>query len=76
MTCKEFQINNTFNEDDKKFIEFVKVAKFKQCPKCRYWVEKNMVIFHNLHRAVTTCLVVVATNFATNVVASTANVNA
>jgi|JI6StandDraft_1071083.scaffolds.fasta_scaffold01165_17 hypothetical protein len=43
MTCKEHEINNTFNDDDKKFIDFVKGAKFKQCPKCRFWVEKNMV---------------------------------
>ena len=23
------------------FVNFVKGMKFKQCPKCRYWVEKN-----------------------------------
>lgn len=46
MTCKEHEINATFNEDDKKFIDFVKGAKFKQCPKCRYWVEKNQVSSH------------------------------
>ena len=29
------------SEDDKKFFEFAKGAKFKQCPKCKFWVEKS-----------------------------------
>lgn len=40
MTCAEYKINNTFSKDDEDFIKFVKGAKFKQCPKCNYWVER------------------------------------
>jgi len=28
---------------DSKFEKFVKGKKFKQCPKCKYWVEKSQV---------------------------------
>lgn len=41
MTCKEYKISSTTSEDDEKFISFVKGKKFKQCPKCKFWVEKN-----------------------------------
>ena len=41
MTCAEYRINNSFDKNDEKFIDFVKGAKFKQCPKCNYWVERN-----------------------------------
>lgn len=41
MTCAEYRINNSFDKNDEKFINFVKGAKFKQCPKCKYWVERN-----------------------------------
>jgi len=40
MTCAEYKINNTFSKDDADFIQFVRGAKFKQCPKCNYWVER------------------------------------
>lgn len=41
MSCKEYKISSTTSEDDEKFISFVKGKKFKQCPKCKFWVEKN-----------------------------------
>jgi hypothetical protein len=40
MSCAEYRISNTFSQDDKKFEEFVRGAKFKQCPKCKFWVER------------------------------------
>jgi hypothetical protein len=46
MTCKEYQITNTHTKDDDKFITFVSGSKFKQCPKCKYWVEKTMGCDH------------------------------
>jgi len=41
MTCKEYQITNTETEDDIKFKNFVKGAKYKMCPKCNFWVSKT-----------------------------------
>lgn len=41
LSCKEFNINRVFDKNDEKFIEFVKGAKYKQCPSCLFWVEKN-----------------------------------
>lgn len=41
MTCKEYQINSKFSDDDKKFVEFVRGKKYKQCSQCKFWVEKN-----------------------------------
>lgn len=38
MSCKEYQISSTHNEEDDKFLSFVKGKKFKQCPKCKFWV--------------------------------------
>ena len=38
---EEYKDNSTYPKDDQKFDEFVKGQKFKQCPKCKYWVEKN-----------------------------------
>ena len=36
LTCQQFKDKGV----DKSFEEFVKGAKFKQCPQCNYWVEK------------------------------------
>ena len=41
MSCAEYKISKQFDEKDKLFIEFVKGNKFKQCPKCRFWVAKD-----------------------------------
>ena len=40
MSCQEYRINNKFDDKDKKFIEFVRGHKFKQCPNCKFWVER------------------------------------
>lgn len=29
------------SEEDQQFLAFAKGKKFKQCPKCKFWVEKN-----------------------------------
>ncbi|KAL4512950.1 hypothetical protein ABPG72_017635 [Tetrahymena utriculariae] len=39
-TCKEYQISNKYTEQDKNFEQLVKGQKFKQCSKCKMWVEK------------------------------------
>ena len=47
LTCKEYQKEKKYkeNKDDKinkkKFNEYVKGNRCKQCPKCKRWVEKN-----------------------------------
>lgn len=40
-TCKEYQISNNWGKDDQVFINLVKTKKFKQCPQCKYWIEKT-----------------------------------
>jgi len=40
-TCAEYKINNKFDKNDVKFIDLMKARKFKQCPKCHYWIEKS-----------------------------------
>lgn len=40
-TCKEYRKGlKNINTDDK-FYQFAKGQKFKQCPYCHFWVEKN-----------------------------------
>jgi hypothetical protein len=34
-------MNKSSNEAEVAFQEFVKGAKFKQCPFCKFWVEKT-----------------------------------
>jgi len=41
MTCKEFEISNKKDENDVKFEKFIKGQKFKQCPKCGFWVSRT-----------------------------------
>jgi ariadne-1 len=41
MTCAEYQSLGDMNESDKRFMVLVKGAKYKQCPNCKFWVEKN-----------------------------------
>jgi hypothetical protein len=45
MTCQEYQRNKNMTEEDKqnekKFDEYVKGNRCKQCPKCKRWVEKK-----------------------------------
>jgi hypothetical protein len=45
MTCQEYQKSMNMTEEDKqnekKFDEYVKGNRCKQCPKCKRWVEKK-----------------------------------
>ena len=41
VTCAEYRELNNLSADDKAFIDFAKGAKYKQCPRCRFWVSKN-----------------------------------
>ena len=46
MSCKEYQLTNTHSTADDAFMKFVTGKKFKQCPKCKFWVEKNQGCDH------------------------------
>ena len=46
MTCQQYKDSRDVNKLDNQFFEFVKGAKFKMCPKCKYWVEKNQGCNH------------------------------
>ena len=46
MTCQEYKDSRDVNKLDDKFFKFVKGAKFKMCPRCKYWVEKNQGCNH------------------------------
>jgi hypothetical protein len=39
-----------FKANDVAFEKFVQGKKFKQCPKCQFWVEKNMGCDHMVCR--------------------------
>ena len=41
-SCKEYEINHKIDPNDDKFLKFVRGKHFKQCPKCKYWVERSM----------------------------------
>ena len=43
MSCKEYKINSQTSEEDKQFLQFAKGNKFKQCPQCKFWVERTEV---------------------------------
>jgi len=40
-SCAEFRRTVKADENDEKFLKFVKGSKFKQCPKCKIWVQKS-----------------------------------
>ena len=46
MTCQQYKDSRDVNKLDNQFFQFVKGAKFKMCPKCKYWVEKNQGCNH------------------------------
>ena len=46
LTCQQYKDSRDVNKLDDQFFQFVKGAKFKMCPKCKYWVEKNQGCNH------------------------------
>ena len=46
MTCQQYKDSRDVNKLDQQFYNFVRGAKFKMCPKCKYWVEKNQGCNH------------------------------
>ncbi|KAL4454727.1 hypothetical protein ABPG74_021932 [Tetrahymena malaccensis] len=41
-TCQEYQQSIKFTEQDKQFDDLAKSQNFKQCSKCKIWVEKKL----------------------------------
>jgi len=41
LTCQQYKDSRDEKKLDDQFFQFVKGAKFKMCPKCKYWVEKT-----------------------------------
>ena len=46
MTCQQYKDSRDVNKLDNQFFQFVKGAKFKMCPRCKFWVEKNQGCNH------------------------------
>ena len=46
LTCQQYRDSKDVNKLDQQFMDFVKGAKFKMCPKCKFWVEKNQGCNH------------------------------
>ena len=46
LTCQQYRDCRDEKKLDEEFFKFVKGAKFKMCPKCKYWVEKNQGCDH------------------------------
>ncbi len=46
VTCEQYKSLRDESKLDKQFLDFVKGAKFKMCPKCKFWVEKNQGCDH------------------------------
>ena len=41
MTCEQYRKVNQHSEADDQFLLMVQGARFKQCPNCKFWVEKT-----------------------------------
>ena len=46
LTCEQYRDSRDVNKLDQQFFKFVQGAKFKMCPRCKYWVEKNQGCNH------------------------------
>ena len=46
MTCQQYKDSRDVSKLDNQFFQFVKGAKFKMCPRCKFWVEKNQGCNH------------------------------
>ena len=46
LTCQQYKDSRDVGKLDNQFFQFVKGAKFKMCPKCKFWVEKNQGCNH------------------------------
>ena len=41
LTCEEYQRTHGMSDEDINFVKFAKGKKFKQCPKCSFWVQRS-----------------------------------
>ena len=41
LSCEEYEESKDPSDEDKSFKSYARGAKFKQCPKCKVWVEKS-----------------------------------
>ena len=41
MSCHEYQVDSREDANDLAFMKMAKGKKFKQCTKCRFWVERS-----------------------------------
>ena len=46
ITCKEYQEIAGLDEPERQFIMLAKGAKMKQCPNCKFWVERSQGCDH------------------------------
>ena len=46
LTCQQYRDSRDVNKLDAQFFNFAKGNKFKVCPKCKFWVEKNIGCNH------------------------------
>jgi len=46
LTCQQYRDTKNVDKLDKQFMDFVTGAKFKMCPRCKFWVEKNQGCNH------------------------------
>ena len=41
MSCAEYSSYKGLDGEEESFKQFIRGAKYKQCPKCKFWVEKS-----------------------------------
>ena len=46
MNCEEYKDYKGMSAEDRCFVDSAKEAKFKQCPKCKFWVERSRGCSH------------------------------
>lgn len=46
LSCEDFRLSRDYSEEDRVFVKFVRGSNFKQCPRCKYWVERSQGCDH------------------------------